>query len=158
MEGKIGFTCSRIANLPSLPMLNCICYWFLAFPCVNFHTALSHTFMATSAISTSQTLWSVLGGRSYKINLVQPQQLFAVSVFSLADTSAFWYCAPLLCQKTCTEEGKLQVQSALSIGVHPSRCNAFDFLTRVASVVSGGCSSRQSCGSLTSSLCSPRAG
>lgn len=88
MEGKIGFTCSRIANLPPLPMLNCICYWFLAFPCVNFHTALSHTFMATSAISTSQTLWSVLGGKAYKINLVQPQQLFAVPVFSLADASA----------------------------------------------------------------------
>lgn len=40
MEGKIGFTCSRIANLPSLPMLNCICYWFLTFPWVNFLMAL----------------------------------------------------------------------------------------------------------------------
>lgn len=43
--------------------------------------ALYHTFMATSAVSTSQPLCSVLGGKTYKITLVQPHKLFAVLVF-----------------------------------------------------------------------------
>lgn len=101
MEGEIGFKCSRIANLPPLPMLNCICYWFLSFPWVNFHMALYHTFMAPSAISTTQTLCSVLGGKAYKINLVQPHKLFAVPVFSLADVSAM---RSGMCMTACVSE------------------------------------------------------